>query len=189
MLKRGRGARGGAGLCGWWCGASFAIGAWWCRALIAIRAWCCGALIVVWFGALIRCAWCWGLVVFHGWRCWGLVVLFMGGGGVPLWVFVHHVVLSLFKGEGGGWSFVFAGAPSIVIVGIILCCFCVLSSRVILITCPQHHVSLSSLCVLAMSLSHALVVVPCCCHCCALIVMCHLVARCGTCVRNIGRGR
>ena len=88
---------------------------------------------------------------------------------------VHRVVLSPFEGEGGGWSFVFAGAPSVVVViGVVLHRFCVLSSHVVLVVCPRHHVSSSSLCVLAVSLSHALlVVVPCCC---ALVVMCHLVA-------------
>ena len=40
-----------------------------------------------------------------------------GGGGAPSSVFVRHVVLSLFEGEGGGWSFVFVGAPSIVVGG------------------------------------------------------------------------
>jgi len=84
----------------------------------------------------------------------------MGGGGVPLsrrfWVVVvvvRPVVLLPFEGEGGGWSFVFAGAPSIVvIVGIVLRRFCVLSSRVVLVMCPRHHMS---------SALHVLVVVVC----------------------------
>ena len=130
--------------------------------------------------------------IVRGWWWCALVSPFLGGGGgAPSWVFVCHVVLSPFEGEGGGLSFVFAGAPSVVVViGIVLHRFCVLSSHVILVACPQHCMSLSSLCVLAMSLSHALLVlVPYCCRCHALIVTCHLVARHGTCVRNIGRGR
>ena len=128
--------------------------------------------------------------IVRGWWWHALVSLFLGGGGggVPSWVFMRRVVLSPFEGEGGGWSFMFAGAPSVVIVvGIVLHRFCVLLLRVILVACPQHGVSSSLLCVLAMSLSRALlVVVPCCC---ALVVTCHLVAQRGTCVRNIGRGR
>jgi len=123
------------------------------------------------------------------WWWYALVSPFLGG--VPSWVFVCHVVLLPFEGEGGGWSFVFAGAPSIVvIIGVVLHHFCVLSSRVILVACPWHHVSSLSLCVLTVSLSRALlIIVLCCCCCCALVVTCHLVARRGTCVRNIGRGR
>ena len=131
--------------------------------------------------------------IVRGWWWCALVSPFLGGGGggAPSWVFVHHVVLSPFEGEGGGWLFVFAGTPSVVIVvGVILRRFCVLSSRVVLVTCPWHRVSSLSLCVLAVSLSRALlVVVLCCCRCRALVVTCRLVAQCGTCVRNIGRGR
>ena len=78
--------------------------------------------------------------IVHGWWWCALVLPFLGGGGggAPLWVFVRRVVLSPFEGEGGGWSFMFAGAPSVVIViGVILHRFCVLSSRVVLIACPR----------------------------------------------------
>ena len=155
-----------------------------CHAWMVLLGACCFLWVEVLGARHIVCGW---------WWC-ALILLFLGGGGggAPLWVFVCHVVLSPFEGEAGGWSFMFAGAPSIVVViGIVLHRFCVLSSHVVLIACPRHRVSSSSslLCVLAMSLSHALVVVLCCCHCLALVVMCRLVARRGTCVRNIGRGR
>jgi len=110
-------------------------------------------------GHLSHCSW---MVVV------ALVALFLGGGGgAPSLVFVPWcmalatlmVVLSLFKGEGGGWSFVFADAPSVVVLcwhHVILRRFRVLSSRV-----------------LAMLLSPALlVIVPCRCCCRALIVTC-----------------
>jgi len=79
--------------------------------------------------------------IVRGWWWCALVSPFLGGGGggVPSWVFVRCVVLSPFEGEGGGWSFVFAGIPSIVVVvGVILHRFCVLSSRVlIVVVCPR----------------------------------------------------
>jgi len=142
-----------------------------CWAFVAISGWWCGALVCH--------SWCWALIIFHGWRAghsshcsWmvvvALVALFLGGGGgAPSLVFVPWcvalatlvVVLSLFKGEGGGWSFMFADAPSVVVLHwhrVILHRFCVLSSHV-----------------LAMLLSPALfVIVPCRCCCRALIVTC-----------------
>jgi len=121
-------------------GPSFAM---WCWALVIVHGWCC-----------------WGLVIFRGWRCWGLIILFMGGGGVPLLVFVCHMVLSPFEGEGGGWLFVFVGTPSIVvIIGIVLHRFCVLSLHVVLITCPRHCMSSSCCCPMpSLLLSHVAVV-------------------------------
>jgi len=143
-----------------------------CWAFIAVSGWWCGALICH--------SWCWALVIFHGGRGWALVALFMDGGSGP-----HHavsgwwwwytligfcvpwcmalatlvVVLSLFEGEGGGWSFAFVDTPSVVIL-----CW----HRVIL-----HHFHVLSSRVLAVSLSPALlVIVPCRCCCRALIVTC-----------------
>jgi len=137
---------------------------------------------------------CWGLVVFRGWRCWGLVVLFVGGGGVPsscrFWVVVvvvrpHGFSCAVWSCRRsrvrvvGGRSCLRAFHPSSSSLA---------SSCIVSVCC--RRVSSSSLCVLTMSLSRALlVVVPCCCHCRALVVTCRLVARRGTCVRNIGRGR
>ena len=63
------------------------------------------------------------------------------------------VVLSLFKGEGGGWLFMFVGAPSIVIV-IVQHWHCV-----VLVACPHHRISSSSSCVLTVLLSHAILVI------------------------------
>ena len=151
------------------------------------------------------CGWCcWGLVIFCGWRCWGLVVLFMGGGGVPssrrFWVVVvvvhpHGFLCAVWSCHHsrvrvvGGRSCLQALHPSSSLLAS-SCIVSVWSLHVILVACPRHCVSLLSLCVLTMSLSRALlVIVPCCCHCHALVVTCCLVARCGTCVRNIGRGR
>jgi len=137
---------------------------------------------------------CWGLVVFRGWRCWGLVVLFMGGGGVPssrrFWVVV--VVVRPREFSCAVWS---CCCLRVRVVGGCSCLrafhplsLSLASSCIVSVCC--HCVSSSSLCVLTVSLSCALlVVVPCCCRCCALVVTCHLVARRGTCVRNIGRGR
>jgi len=83
--------------------------------------------------------------IVHGWWWCALVSPFLGGGGgggAPSWVFVRRVVLSPFEGEGGEWSFVFAGIPSVVVVvGIVLHRFCVLSSRVlIVVVCPRRVV-------------------------------------------------
>jgi len=86
--------------------------------------------------------------IVHGWWWCALILLFLGGGGggAPLWVFVCRVVLSPFEGEGGAWSFMFAGAPSVVVViGVALRRFCVLSLRVLGIACPHRH-CVSSLC-------------------------------------------
>jgi len=137
---------------------------------------------------------CWGLVVFRGWRCWGLIVLFVGGGGVPsscrFWVVV--VVL---RPRGFSCAMCSCHRSRVRVVGGRSCLWVfhpssssLASSCIVAVCC--HCVSSSLLCVLSMLLSRALlVVVPCCCHCRALVVTCHLVARRGTCVRNIGRGR
>jgi len=95
--------------------------------------------------------------IVHGWWWCALVSLFLGGGGgggAPSSVFMHHVVLSPFEGEGGGWLFVFVGAPSVVVVGVVLHHFCV-PSHVVLVACPQHCVS---------SASCVLIVIVCPCH-------------------------
>ena len=88
--------------------------------------------------------------IVRGWWWCALISPFLGGGGggAPSWVFVCHVVLSPFEGEGGGWSFVFAGAPSVVVVvGVIsVCCRRVSSSsHVFGIACPRCC-CVSSLC-------------------------------------------
>jgi len=145
-----------------------------CWAFVAVSGWWCGALVCH--------LWCWELVIFHGWRGWVLVALFMDGGSGPChavsgwwwWctligfrvlrcmaLITLMVVLSLFEGEGGGWLFMFADAPSVVVPRwhrvVVLHCFRVLLLRV-----------------LAVSLSPALlIVVPCHCCCRALIVTCH----------------
>jgi len=96
--------------------------------------------------------------IVHGWWWCALVSPFLGGGGggAPLWVFVRRVVLSPFEGEGGGWLFVFVGAPSIVIVvGVIsVCCHRVSSSSHVLgIACPRCCcVSLPCRCLMPSSL-------------------------------------
>ena len=105
--------------------------------------------------------------IVRGWWWCALVSPFLGGGGggggAPSWVFMRRVVLSPFKGEGGGWSFVFAGAPSIVVVVdvVSVCCRRMLSSsRVLSIACP-HRRCVSSLCHCLMpssSLSHVVVI-------------------------------
>jgi len=84
--------------------------------------------------------------IVRGWWWCALVSPFLGGGGggVPLWVFMRRVVLPPFEGEGGGWSFMFVGTPSVVIiVGVVsVCCHCVSSLLrvLVVVVCPRHVV-------------------------------------------------
>jgi len=109
-----------------------------------------GAHHCAWMVLLGACHFSWVEVlgarhIVRGWWWWcALVSPFLGGGGggAPSWVFMRRVVLLPFEGEGGGWLFVFAGTPSIVvIVGIVsVCCRRVSSlSRVLGIACPRRH--------------------------------------------------
>jgi len=90
--------------------------------------------------------------IVRGWWWCALVLPFLGGGGggAPSWVFVHHVVLLPFKGEGGGWSFVFAGTPSVVIViGVVSVCCRRMSSSSRVLRCLVPSSSLSRVAVVA----------------------------------------
>jgi len=139
-----------------------------CWAFVAISGWWCGALVCH--------LWCWVLVVFHGWRGWALVTLFVDGGSGPrhtvsgwwwwcalvsfrvLWCMALAtlmVVLSLFEGEGGGWSFVLQTLhPSLSCIGIVLSCVVsVCCCRMSLpCHCPLPSSSLSHVIVVAMPL-------------------------------------
>ena len=88
-------------------------------------------------------------------------------------------------GAGGSSSCVdgAAGGSSLALSCIVsVCCRHVSSSsHVLSIACPRRR-CVSSPC-------HCLMPSSYCCRCRALFVTCRLVARCGTCVRNIGRGR
>ena len=142
MLKRGRGGRGGQAFVVVW---GLHRHLW-----LVVRGPCLPCVVL---GACHR-SWM-VLLGARGWRCWGLITLFVGGVPSPrhFWVVVvvhpHRfsctmdvalvtvvVVLSPFEGEGGGWSFMFAGTPSIIVVIVVQHHFCVLSLHVVLIVCP-----------------------------------------------------
>jgi len=132
-----------------------------CWAFVAVSGWWCGALVCH--------SWCWVLVVFHGWRGWALVALFVDGGSGPrravsgwwwwcaligfrvpwcMALATLMVVLSLFEGEGGGWSFVFADAPSIIILHwrpASFPCAVVACPRHVVVPCPPRRCPMSLL--------------------------------------------
>jgi len=112
-------------------------------------------------GGLLHCSWvvvvCPCLAVSGWWWC--ALIGFCAPWYMALVTVV--VVLSLFKGEGGGWSFMFAGAPSIIDCIVSVCCCCMLSSlHVLSITCPHRCCVFLPCCCLvpSLSLSHVVVV-------------------------------
>ena len=106
-------------------------------------------------GGLSHCSWvvvvCPHLAVSGWWWWWCALISFRAPWYMALITVV--VVLSLFEGEGGGWSFVFAGAPSVIDVviqhwhcpasflcAVVACCPCCMSlaSRVlVVVVCPR----------------------------------------------------
>ena len=79
------------------------------------------------------------------------------------------VVLSPFKGEGGGWSFVFAGTPSI--VDIIQCWHRPASFLCAVVVCHPHRMSSASRVLVVVVCPHCVVVSCPPCHCPMLLLL------------------